>query len=114
MPKVFSAQGGKIGDFRAYATFTTHRHWPRERPAALSHDRFKPSFTETALQVNGIGWVASGIVRCSCSRSMRMLLMAGADRAVTTLVDDDLTAEEEARSLGHLKSADFIANFSSD
>lgn len=43
-----------------------------------------------------------------------MLLMAGADRAVTTLVDDDLTAEEEARSLGHLKSADFIANFSSD
>ena len=47
-------------------------------------------------------------------RSMRMLLMAGADRAVTTLVDDDLTAEEEARSLGHLKSADFIAKFSSD
>ena len=24
MPKVFSAQGGKIGGFRAYATFTLH------------------------------------------------------------------------------------------
>ncbi|WP_368040326.1 ankyrin repeat domain-containing protein [Ruegeria atlantica] len=44
-------------------------------------------------------------------RSMHMLLTAGADRSVTTLIDDDTTAEEEARNLGRLKSAEFIANF---
>lgn len=47
-------------------------------------------------------------------RSMRMLLTAGADRTITTQCDDNSTAEEEARNLGHLKSADFIASFSSD
>ncbi len=46
-------------------------------------------------------------------RSMHMLLAAGADRTITTKVDDDATAEEEARILGHLKSAEFIARFSS-
>lgn len=44
--------------------------------------------------------------------SMRILLEAGADRTITTEIDDDATAEEEARNLGHLKSADFIASFS--
>lgn len=43
--------------------------------------------------------------------SMQMLLAAGADRTITTKVDDDSTAEEEARKLGHVKSADFIASF---
>lgn len=46
-------------------------------------------------------------------RSMRMLLAAGADRTVTTQCDDNATAEDEARNSGHLKSAEFIANFSS-
>ena len=45
--------------------------------------------------------------------SMRILLEAGADRAITTKIDDDATAEEEARNLGHRKSANFIASFSS-
>ena len=43
--------------------------------------------------------------------SMQLLLAAGADRTITTRVDDDATAEEEARNLGHVKSADFIASF---
>jgi len=46
--------------------------------------------------------------------SMRILLEAGADRTITTKIDDDATAEEEARNLGHHRSADFIANFNSD
>ncbi len=46
--------------------------------------------------------------------SMRILLEAGADRTITTEIDDDATAEEEARNLGHRKSADFIANFNAD
>ena len=45
--------------------------------------------------------------------SMRMLLSAGADQSVRTNCDENATAEEEARSLGHVKSADFIANFTS-
>lgn len=45
--------------------------------------------------------------------SMRILLEAGADRTITTKIDDDATAEDEARNLGHQKSADFIANFDS-
>lgn len=45
--------------------------------------------------------------------SMRILLEAGADRSITTKIDDDATAEEEARKLGHQRSADFIAGFSS-
>ena len=44
-------------------------------------------------------------------KSMRILLEAGADRTITTKIDDDVTAEEEARNLGHQKSADFIASF---
>ena len=44
--------------------------------------------------------------------SMRILLEAGADRTITTEIDDDATAEEEARNLGHNESADFIASFS--
>ncbi|WP_294610881.1 ankyrin repeat domain-containing protein [Roseovarius sp.] len=47
-------------------------------------------------------------------RSMSMLLSAGADTTITTLIDDDTTAEEEARNLGHLASAEFIANFAPD
>lgn len=43
--------------------------------------------------------------------SMRILLDAGADRTITTGIDDDTTAEEEARSLGHQDSADFIARY---
>ena len=43
--------------------------------------------------------------------AMRRLLEAGADTARTTLIDDDATAEEEARHLGHAASADFIARF---
>ncbi|WP_241462579.1 ankyrin repeat domain-containing protein [Tateyamaria sp. ANG-S1] len=45
--------------------------------------------------------------------SMRILLEGGADRTITTKIDDDATAEEEARNLGHRKSADFIAGFGS-
>ena len=44
-------------------------------------------------------------------KAMHMLLIAGADRTITTKVDDDATAEEEARNLGHFKSADFIVGF---
>ena len=44
-------------------------------------------------------------------RAMRMLLAAGADRTITTKVDDDATPEAEARNFGHLKSADFIKDF---
>ena len=43
--------------------------------------------------------------------AMRMLLEAGSDRSVTTLCDDDANAEDEARNLGHIRSADFISNF---
>lgn len=43
--------------------------------------------------------------------AMRILLEAGSDRSVTTLCDDDANAEDEARKLGHVKSANFIANF---
>lgn len=46
-------------------------------------------------------------------KAMHMLLTAGADRTITTQVDDNATAEEEARILGNLKSADFIASFKS-
>lgn len=46
--------------------------------------------------------------------SMRILLEAGADRTITTEIDDDATAEEEARNFGHAKSADFIASFISE
>jgi len=44
-------------------------------------------------------------------RAMQMLLEAGADRTATTLIDDDLTPEQEARHLGHAGAADFIARF---
>jgi len=44
-------------------------------------------------------------------QSMQMLLDAGADRSKRTGCDDDATAEEEARTLGHARSANFIANF---
>ena len=47
-------------------------------------------------------------------KSMHMLLVAGADRSITTLCDDDATAEEEARKFGHIQSAEYIARFASD
>ena len=42
---------------------------------------------------------------------MLLLLNAGADATIRTGCDDDATAEEEARVLGHVKSADFIASY---
>ncbi|MEM6610154.1 MAG: ankyrin repeat domain-containing protein [Pseudomonadota bacterium] len=45
--------------------------------------------------------------------SIRMLLEAGADRTITTGIDDDATAEQEARTLGHWTSAEIIARFGS-
>ncbi len=43
--------------------------------------------------------------------AMRLLLDAGADRSVRTGIDDNATAEEEARLLGHHRSADFIRDY---
>lgn len=43
--------------------------------------------------------------------SMRILLDAGADKTIRTGCDDDATPEEEARTLGHHRSADFLADY---
>lgn len=47
-------------------------------------------------------------------KAIRMLLEAGADRTIGTRIDDYATPEEEARNLGHHKSADFLAAFGHD
>ena len=46
--------------------------------------------------------------------AMRMLLDAGADPSIRTRIDNDATAEEEARALGHDASADFIRDYVAD
>lgn len=43
--------------------------------------------------------------------AMQMLLDAGADRSKRTDCDDNATAEEEARAMGHEISASFIASY---
>jgi len=65
------------------------------------------------LNARGInGWTALHMAAIQeDERAMRILLTAGADRSITTLIDDDATPEEEARLLGHSRAAAFIAAF---
>ncbi len=60
-------------------------------------------------QRGGNDWTPLHKAACTDDfRALEMLLRAGADREARTRIDDCATPEEEARYLGHLKSAEML------
>ena len=88
-----------------------------EMPGGPRHDILELLIVAGA-DVNGRGISGWTPVHLAAVRddegAMRRLLEAGADTTLTTVIDDNATAEEEARNLGHVASADFIARFGAE